>query len=164
MQLTISPTGRVTGIYDEAFDLALLGPLIIRRASHVEPDSSGRWFADLSPVSGPTLGPFRVRSDALAAERSWLDADHGSAWMSQTITHTFPRLDAVEPESGGPRMGARSKLNEAYVTGAFVLAVVLGLLFQSFTVFIVTFVIVVILACVSGDIRPGPPPHRRRFR
>jgi hypothetical protein len=27
---------------------------------------------DLSPVSGPTLGPFQNRSEALAAERSWL--------------------------------------------------------------------------------------------
>ena len=30
----------------------------IRRASHVEPDEAGRWWADLSPVGGPRLGPF----------------------------------------------------------------------------------------------------------
>ena len=39
-----------------------------RRASHVEPDADGRWWADLSPVAGPRLGPFEVRSAALDAE------------------------------------------------------------------------------------------------
>jgi hypothetical protein len=73
MQLTISPTGRVTGIYDEALNLAGLGRVAIRRASHVEPDPAGRWWADLAPVGGPVLGPFPRRSDALAAERDWLE-------------------------------------------------------------------------------------------
>ena len=36
-----------------------LGTLAIKRASHVEPDGLGRWHADLSPVGGPFLGPFR---------------------------------------------------------------------------------------------------------
>ena len=49
--------------------------LEIRRASHVEPDDDGRWFADLSPVEGPKLGPFALRSQALDAERVWLEAN-----------------------------------------------------------------------------------------
>jgi hypothetical protein len=46
--------------------------LSIRRGSHVEPDEHGNWLCDLSPVSGPLLGPFASRSAALAAEVDWL--------------------------------------------------------------------------------------------
>jgi hypothetical protein len=74
MQLVVSPDGQIRTVYDERFDLARLGPLAIRRASHVEPDACGRWHADLSPVGGPVLGPFDRRSDALEAERAWLEA------------------------------------------------------------------------------------------
>jgi hypothetical protein len=73
MQLRIDPHGQVTCFYDEVIDLTALGPLIIRRASHVEPDDTGKWWADLAPVGGPRLGPFRLRSEALAAERAWLE-------------------------------------------------------------------------------------------
>lgn len=72
MELVISPKGVVRCLYDEAVDLSLLGQIQIRRASHVEPDESGDWWADLSPVSGPRLGPFALRSQALAAESVWL--------------------------------------------------------------------------------------------
>ncbi len=72
MDLFIAQGGLVRCLYDEAFDLAALGRPRIVRASHVEPDPSGRWFADLSPVEGPRLGPFRHRSEALAAEAAWL--------------------------------------------------------------------------------------------
>lgn len=75
MQIIIAPGGAVRAIYDETIDLAALGSLIITRASHVEPDSQGRWCADLSPVGGPTLGPFDRRSDALAAEHAWLESN-----------------------------------------------------------------------------------------
>ena len=75
LPMHISPTGRCTCIYSESIDLSALGPLAIRRASHVEPDAAGRWWADLSPVAGPCLGPFPRRSEALAAEQLWL-ADH----------------------------------------------------------------------------------------
>ena len=79
MDLIVNPFGRVRCLYDEAFDLASLGPLQIARASHVEPDEVGRWWADLAPVKGPKLGPFRRRSKALAAERRWLQ----SHWLSR---------------------------------------------------------------------------------
>jgi len=64
--------GGVRGLYDEAIALAELGLVAITRASHVEPDVDGAWWADLAPVSGPRLGPYDRRSDALAAEREWL--------------------------------------------------------------------------------------------
>ena len=73
MDLVVAPDGTVQAIYDETLDLALLGRLSIRRASHVEPTPEGRWQADLSPVSGPVLGPFDRRSEALEAERAWLE-------------------------------------------------------------------------------------------
>jgi len=39
----------------------------------VEPTSDGRWTVDLSPVNGPRLGPFPLRSAALATELQWLN-------------------------------------------------------------------------------------------
>ncbi len=74
MQLVILAGGTARCLYDEAIDLSALGRLAIVRASHVEPDRHGGWLADLSPVSGPLLGPFPHRSDALAAETAWLEA------------------------------------------------------------------------------------------
>jgi hypothetical protein len=64
--------GAVRCIYDEALDLRELGKLQITRASHVEPDAEGYWWADMGPVDGTVLGPYRSRSEALAAERAWL--------------------------------------------------------------------------------------------
>ena len=60
MELLVLPTGALRGIYDEALDWPALGKVSIRRASHVEPDATGRWFADLSPAGGPRLGPFTL--------------------------------------------------------------------------------------------------------
>jgi len=75
MEIIIRSGGRLHCIYDEALDLHAFGRLEIHRASHVEPDESGRWHADLSPVQGPVLGPFDRRSDALAAELKWLESN-----------------------------------------------------------------------------------------
>ncbi len=72
MELIIDTTGQASCIYDETINLAELGQLSIRRASHVEPDDQGRWIADLGPVDGPLLGPFAHRSAALEAEVAWL--------------------------------------------------------------------------------------------
>ena len=71
--LIVDAGGTVRCIYDETIDLSALGTLSISRASHVEPDGEGRWFADLRPVDGPVLGPFILRSEALTAERAWLE-------------------------------------------------------------------------------------------
>jgi hypothetical protein len=73
MHLLISSSGNVRCIYGEAISLQELGTVSIHRASHVEPDASGNWLADLSPVAGPVLGPFSRRSEALAAEVAWLE-------------------------------------------------------------------------------------------
>ena len=72
MELLIELGGRARCIYGETINLAQLGTLTIRRGSHVEPDELGQWVCDLSPVSGPTLGPFVSRSEALTAEVAWL--------------------------------------------------------------------------------------------
>jgi len=78
MDLVVEPTGRVRAVYTEEIDLRSFGPPVITRASHVEPGPDGRWTADLGPLSGPVLGPFELRSEALAAEAAWLDRH----WLS----------------------------------------------------------------------------------
>jgi hypothetical protein len=75
MEIVVAPAGGIARcVYAEAIDLARLGEVDVRRASHVEPDGSAGWRADLSPVGGPSLGPFRQRSEALAAEATWLSS------------------------------------------------------------------------------------------
>jgi hypothetical protein len=82
MELVIAPNGTIRCLYGEDLDLHLLGRLSIERGSHVEPDGDSQWLADLAPVGGPVLGPFRLRSEALEAERIWLEP----YWLSQTAT------------------------------------------------------------------------------
>jgi len=77
MELVISPAGIVRCIYGEDLDLHALGSPQIQRASAVEPDEFGQWWADLSPVSGPRLGPFIRRGEAVGAEVNWL----ASHWL-----------------------------------------------------------------------------------
>ena len=79
MQLVIYPNGSLACLYSEVLNLSALGQISIARASHVEPDDDGHWCADI--IDGPTLGPFRLRSEALDAERDWLE------------THRFHHVD-----------------------------------------------------------------------
>jgi hypothetical protein len=72
MVLLIQPDGTILTIYGEEIDLKLLGRVSIRRASFVEPDGEARWWVDLRPVRGPKLGPFELRTEALACEQKWL--------------------------------------------------------------------------------------------
>ncbi len=81
LQLVVTAAGNVRAIYSERIDLAQLGKVSIRRGSHVEPTSNGRWTADLSPCGGPVLGPFAVRSEAIQAEIVWL-VEH---WLDRPI-------------------------------------------------------------------------------
>jgi hypothetical protein len=73
MKLLVNPHGGICCIYDETIDLTSLGAITIKRASHVEPDEKGFWWADLAPLKGPMIGPFSLRSDALQAERTWIE-------------------------------------------------------------------------------------------
>jgi hypothetical protein len=79
MELVIGAGGGVRCVYGEQLDLAALGEVTIERGSHVEPDPQGQWWADLSPVGGPKLGPFWWRSEALDAERGWL----AQCWLTR---------------------------------------------------------------------------------
>ena len=72
MELVVDAGGGVRCIYGEELDLREIGKLQITRASHVEPDRDGFWWADMGPVDGPVLGPFKNRTEALGAERGWL--------------------------------------------------------------------------------------------
>ena len=90
MELVITPVGDARCLYTETLNLNLLGSLQIRRASHVEPDGDGRWFADLSPVIGPCLGPFQFRSDALAAEAAWINQH----WLANAVGSTDAQTSA----------------------------------------------------------------------
>ena len=73
MQLIIDNSGNARCIYNETLPLSVLGQVKIRRGSHVEPIKGGKWIADMKPVDGPVLGPFNLRSQALTAERRWLE-------------------------------------------------------------------------------------------
>lgn len=75
MQILVQDNGMVRCLYSESVDLASLGRLLIQRGSHVEPNADGEWIVDLAPVNGPVLGPFANRSDGLAAEVQWLEAN-----------------------------------------------------------------------------------------
>jgi hypothetical protein len=70
--LIIDSAGTVRCLYDEVFDLLTLGHVQLQRTSHVEPDAHGSWWADLAPVAGPRLGPYALRSLAIAAEQEWV--------------------------------------------------------------------------------------------
>ena len=73
LELVVGVNGVARCIYDEMLDLRELGRLQITRASHVEPDENGNWWADMGPSGGPVLGPYGSRSEALAAEREWIE-------------------------------------------------------------------------------------------
>ena len=71
-ELIIGLGGTVRMIYSELIEPHEIGDPTIERGSHVEPDQNGFWWADLTPVNGPRLGPYQMRSKAIAAEIAWL--------------------------------------------------------------------------------------------
>ena len=73
MNLLVDPRGNVRCLYGETIDLNTLGELTIHRVSSVEPDCTGRWWADMKLLDGPRLGPYLRRSEALAAEAAWVE-------------------------------------------------------------------------------------------
>ena len=72
--LIVDQRGGIRCLYAEQIDLTCLGSPSIARASHVEPDGEGHWWADLAPMRGPCLGPFPRRSEALDTEQQWLES------------------------------------------------------------------------------------------
>ena len=79
IEWVVSTTGETRMVFNDRVDLRSVGRISIRRGSHVEPTPLGQWNADLSPVAGPTLGPFDKRSEALAAEVAWLQQN----WLAR---------------------------------------------------------------------------------
>lgn len=79
LRVVIAPDGSSRFVYADALaPLAARPHSVTTRASHVEWDKeAGGWTADMRPVGGPVLvapdgHPFKLRADALAAERQWL--------------------------------------------------------------------------------------------
>ena len=71
--LVITPGGELRFIYNDDLQPMLgLGSPNVTRASFVEPTADGQWTADMSPVGGGVLGPYRLRSEALADEVAYL--------------------------------------------------------------------------------------------
>ena len=79
LHVTVKPDGTIAAIHDDVLaDLYEEGKTEVKRASHVEPVDGGEqvnWVADMSPVGGPKLGPYRLRSEALGAEKTWLESN-----------------------------------------------------------------------------------------
>lgn len=101
--IRVAADGSWRAVVDDVIESILpaeTAPYVVRRASHVDVSDDlceevklaylnrlGRppedmrcvfqpnaWWADLSPVNGPLLGPFLSRSSALEAEVEWLHA------------------------------------------------------------------------------------------
>jgi hypothetical protein len=90
MELVVDAVGDVRCVYGEELDLREIGKLQITRASHVEPDRDGCWWADMGPVEGPVLGPFKTRTEALGAERGWLAIHPRTTAVPLTDTMSMP--------------------------------------------------------------------------
>lgn len=74
MIISVDPNGNMTAIYDdELTDLFQEGSVTIRRASNVEADKNGQWWAEMLDGTGTKLGPFTKRQDALDAEKEYLE-------------------------------------------------------------------------------------------
>ena len=106
MDLFVDSAGDIRCIYGEELDLRELGKLQITRASHVEPDRDGFWWADMGPVRGPVMGPFKNRTEALRAERGWLVTyQHGIALTACKVVPTKDRPQADHAIAGRAARG-----------------------------------------------------------
>ena len=61
----------------------------------------------------------------------------------------------VQSNREGENVGARQKLNSAAIMGSVILASGLGYLSESWVVFMIAIVILLVLSWYSGDIRKG---------
>lgn len=76
MILNFGPDGSVTGIVGSLkdglpIDLGTLGQYQTKRQG-VLVEINNEWFADMFLASGPVLGPFNSRSEAINGEIDWL--------------------------------------------------------------------------------------------
>jgi hypothetical protein len=76
--IVVRPNGLIEFIYDDDLKgfIDQQSEKKLFRASHVEPDDKGNWWADLSPIDGPKLGPFNTRQAALNAEVEWIQKNY----------------------------------------------------------------------------------------
>jgi hypothetical protein len=95
MNLLVRTNGVIEAIYSEEVDLSLLGEVRIQRASHIEPDQNGLWWAEIK--NGPKLGPYSKRSLALKAELGYLINQ-----MEQPCPKPASLLDSAAPRSPSP--------------------------------------------------------------
>lgn len=67
--------GTLRYVYDDDVHkhLSKLGEVSIKRATHVEPDENGLWYADLSPVGGEKVTGFKTHQEAIDFELKWLN-------------------------------------------------------------------------------------------
>ena len=73
--VAVRPDGCIQFIYaDELFDFLDSGESTIKRVSFVEPGDGG-WYANMEPINGPLLGPYKLRGKALEAEVRWLQSN-----------------------------------------------------------------------------------------
>ena len=102
MELVVAADGVARCIYDEALDLREIGKLQITRASHVEPDRDGFWWADMGPSGGPVMGPFKSRTEALGAERGWLTGGKTASLTDRLLVVRLCLCDTSSRLSIGP--------------------------------------------------------------
>lgn len=73
MRLFIDRSGSIKYLYTEAIDADNFGTIEeITRASNVEPVGQ-LWESQI--IDGPILGPYKLRSQALAAEINYLETE-----------------------------------------------------------------------------------------
>ena len=115
MLLNVSNGGVIRMIYSDGL-ACLLGEGVgsINRASHVEPGIGG-WFADMSPVNGPNLGPFALRADALAAEINWLELNYISGTDPGSVDRLNALLSLTDPSVDAPGTLPVSPLRKAQI-------------------------------------------------
>jgi hypothetical protein len=87
------------------------------KATRVSRADRGRWFADLSPVDGPVLGPFKLQSKALEAEVDWFRLHVLHQINSQDV------LVLPQPQVTSPRLDhERSKVLAVLQSGLWQIA------------------------------------------
>jgi hypothetical protein len=120
VKLSINCDGEILAVYsDDLVGLIDLGAanVTISRASNVEPDANGHWWATMADkcehltlpcergilrADGTVqLGPFKLRSEALAAEVEYLESRLFGASVDSDNPGVLGYGDAPENRSGG---------------------------------------------------------------